>query len=217
MISAIVFDFDGVIVESADIKNQAFVQLFSAFPDHADKITAYLTENAGLSRYEKFRHIYENLLGLPLSKETTNSLDRKFSELVLSEIRRCPFVRGVLPFMEKRAGECPLFVVSATPEPELFSIIRDRGLGHFFEGIYGSPASKTSLLGSVQQKLGSRPDTLLFIGDSLHDYHAATEIGAQFVGRLGPDGRSPFAGLPVMTVKDFEELESIWPFLPQLH
>jgi phosphoglycolate phosphatase len=213
MFSAIVFDFDGVLIESADIKMQAFNALFSRFPAHADKISAYLSENAGVSRYTKFRHVYENLVGLPLSQEMMDSLDHKFSELVSAEIRQCPFVPGVLDFIKKRAPECPLFVVSATPEAELVSITTDRGLAHFFEGIYGAPSLKTSILRSIQQRIGRPPDTLLLIGDSLHDYHAATEVGTRFVGRL--TGTSAFAGLPVVLVKDFEELESIWSCFSQ--
>ncbi len=211
MLSSIVFDFDGVIVESADIKNRAFVTLFEAFPGKIAKIHEYLLENAGLSRYGKFEHIYKNLLELPLSPTTMNSLDRRFSELVSAGIRRCPFVPGVLGFIEKRAGECPLFIVSATPEPELISIAGDRGLTRFFEGIYGSPSLKGSLLRSIQQKIGQPAETLLFIGDSGHDYQAATEAGTRFVGRAADAEQSPFAGLPVVTVKDFDHLESIWP------
>ena len=140
-----------------------------------------------------------------------DSLDRKFSELVSSEIRRCPFVPGALGFIEKRFRECPLFIVSATPERELLAIAGDRGLTRFFDGIYGSPSLKSALLRSIQQKVGKPPETLLFIGDSVHDYHAAAEVGTQFVGRVGTDGPSPFAGLPVVAVRNFEGFESIWP------
>jgi phosphoglycolate phosphatase-like HAD superfamily hydrolase len=135
--------------------------------------------------------------------------------MVFDEIRRCPFVPGVLGFIEKRARECPLFVVSATPESELISITTDRGLAHLFDGIYGSPALKSSILRSIQQRMGSPSDALLFIGDSLHDYHAATEAGTRFVGRFTGHGTSPFAGLPVVLVKDFEELDNIWPCFSQ--
>ncbi len=63
MIKAIIFDLDGVILESADIKTKAFLKLFEAFPKHVDVILDYHVKNMGISRYVKLRHIYNNMLG----------------------------------------------------------------------------------------------------------------------------------------------------------
>ena len=41
MINAIIFDFDGVLVESVDIKTQAFKNLFSFAPNHINDIIEY--------------------------------------------------------------------------------------------------------------------------------------------------------------------------------
>ena len=61
MIKAIIFDFDGVLVESAEIKTEAFRQLFSSFPDKVHEIVEYHKRNMGISRYVKFRYFYENI------------------------------------------------------------------------------------------------------------------------------------------------------------
>src|SRR5262245_7591225 len=144
MFSAIAFDFDGVILESVDIKTHAFAALFDSFPDHNDEILAYHLNNLGVSRYVKFNYIYENILHRPLSESAKDKLDRQFSELISVKIRDCPFVPGIMDFLKKRVHEFPLFVVSATPQPELVSIVRDRNLLHFFRGIYGTPPPKSS-------------------------------------------------------------------------
>ena len=62
MLKAIFFDFDGVIVESAGIKTEAFRKLFSNYPDQVDEIVDYHKANAGISRYDKFDYIYEKIL-----------------------------------------------------------------------------------------------------------------------------------------------------------
>lgn len=54
MIRAIVLDFDGVIVESLDIKTRAFRDLFSDYPQHLDKIMSYHLAHNAISRYIKF-------------------------------------------------------------------------------------------------------------------------------------------------------------------
>src|SRR5262245_1160354 len=98
MIAAIVFDFDGVILESVDVKTRAFAALFETFTGHKESIVAYHLENLGISRYRKFEHIYGNILHMPFSEATKNELDRRFRELIFNEIRNCPFVPGVVRF-----------------------------------------------------------------------------------------------------------------------
>ena len=41
MIKAIIFDFDGVLVESTQIKTEAFRNLFSKWPDKVDEMVRY--------------------------------------------------------------------------------------------------------------------------------------------------------------------------------
>jgi beta-phosphoglucomutase-like phosphatase (HAD superfamily) len=51
-VQAVIFDFDGVIVESMDIKTQAFVELFRDHPEHHETIVRLHLENGGMSRYD---------------------------------------------------------------------------------------------------------------------------------------------------------------------
>lgn len=69
MIKAIIFDFDGVIIESAEIKTDAFRTLFAGYPDMLPEIIAHHQKNSGISRYKKFRYIYEKILGQELSAQ----------------------------------------------------------------------------------------------------------------------------------------------------
>ena len=63
MIKAIIFDFDGVLVESLDIKTRAFAKLFGPEgPDMAKRVVDYHLQNGGVSRYEKFTDIPLNLM-----------------------------------------------------------------------------------------------------------------------------------------------------------
>ena len=62
MIKAIIFDFDGVLVESNHIKTEAFKELFQDYPQHLDEIVKYHVLNGGLSRYIKIQYIYKKRL-----------------------------------------------------------------------------------------------------------------------------------------------------------
>ena len=55
MIEAIIFDFDGVILESADIKTNAFRTLFEKeSPELINKIISYHFKNMGISRFPTY-------------------------------------------------------------------------------------------------------------------------------------------------------------------
>ena len=55
-IKNIFFDFDGVIVDSNEIKSQAFYKLFESYNvTIAKKVLAHHENNIGMSRIDKFR------------------------------------------------------------------------------------------------------------------------------------------------------------------
>lgn len=211
-LSGIVFDFDGVILESVDLKGRAFRRLFSQYPKHVDAIVALHMANGGMSRYEKFRRIYAEFLHLPLTDDDMARLDRELSQIIGEEIEGCRLVEGAAEFLQRRAQEYPLFVVSGTPEREIQTIVARRGLDRFFTGTHGSPTSKEILLERIASRLGTDPARLLFIGDTLLDYRAAVTAGTRFVGRVAPASDNPFPSR-VPTVLHLGELGEKWPVI----
>ena len=207
MPEVLVFDFDGVILESADIKTRAFRELFAAHPDRVDEIVAYHEANAGISRFLKFRHIYGSMLGRPLGPEEERALGERFADLVVEEVIRCPFVPGALEFLQANFREHALFVASGTPESELRRLVEARNLTAYFREVYGSPAGKPAILERILAMTGTPRASLVFVGDGMSDYEAAKAAGVEFIGRARPGGRHPFEGLGVPIVADLFELE----------
>lgn len=213
MIQAIIFDFDGVILESVDLKGRAFSRLFHAWPEHLDAIERLHRDNGGLSRYEKFRRIHEDFLRRPLPDAEVWRLDAEFGEFVGAEILTCPFVPGALEFLERRVIDHRLFVASGAPQDELRTILAARGLSQFFAGAYGSPRSKHAIVREILTELGEAGGETIFIGDARQDYEAAAAAGVPFVGRVAPGSPSPFPGTPVAIVRDLTELNGMWTAL----
>ncbi len=203
----IVFDFDGVILESADIKTRAFHQLFAAHPDKLDAIVAHHEANAGVSRFKKFQHIHRHILGKPLSSEEERMLGERFEALVIDEVTRCQFVPGAMEFLQAHSRTHPLFVASGTPEGELRRIVAARGLAPFFREVYGSPMEKASILERILAVMGVPQASLVFVGDGRSDYEAAKTAGVGFIGRARPGRRHPFDGLEVPLIADLFELD----------
>jgi len=208
MLKLIILDFDGVIVESTDIKTGAFRKLFSSCSEHVDTIVKYHKKHMGVSRYEKFSYIFKNILKRPLSEEKMAELSRRFSALVVEEIKACLLVPGALEFLEKYSKRVKLFIASSTPEEELRYLVKARGLQKYFRGMYGAPSKKSEIVLKIMKEEGVEKKEVLFVGDSAADHTEAEKAGVQFMGRVANLADCPFPE-GVKTIKDLNELGAI--------
>lgn len=192
-IKAIVFDFDGVILQSVDIKTKAFEALFaSEAPEDVARIVAHHLAHGGVSRFEKFRHAYREILKRPLSSEEEIALGRRFNVLVEEAVSVCPWVPGAREFLEARHKQLPLFVASGTPQEELTRIVERRNLKAYFRAVYGTPTKKDVILRSIAAGLRCGANDLLMVGDAMTDHDAARATGAAFVGVETPGSPNIF-------------------------
>lgn len=208
MLKLIILDFDGVIVESANIKTEAFRKLFSDYPEHVNAIVEYHKKHVGVSRYEKFSYIFENILKRPLSEEKMAELSKRFSALVVEEIKACPPVPGALEFLEKYSKRVKLFIASSTPEEELRYLVKARGLQKYFRGMYGAPSKKSEIAWRIMEEEGVGKEEALFVGDSAEDYAGAEKAGIPFLGRVANLADCPFSN-GVKTIRDLNELGAV--------
>lgn len=206
----IILDFDGVILESVEVKTEAFRRLFSFASEHVEEIVKFHRENGGMSRFEKFRYFYRNVLKEPLSDEQYEYLCNRFSELVFDGVLNSPFVPGSIDFLQYFSTKTSLFLVSATPFTELDNILTQRDLHHYFKAIYGSPQPKQECIAEILSDTGCPEDDAIFVGDALNDYKAAKTAGVRFIGRVRPSSTNVFIdkkGVEIV-VSDLEELRS---------
>jgi HAD superfamily hydrolase (TIGR01549 family) len=211
---AVVFDFDGVILESVDVKTRAFVALFDRWPEHADEIRQLHLENTGVSRYEKFVRIHRDILGVPLDDDEKARLGSDFGRLIREEMLSCEFVPGARELLERFAASYRLFVASGTPEDEMREIVSARGLDDFFEAVYGTPASKAEIMRRILTERELNANEVVFVGDALSDYEGARAVDVPFVARVAPGDESIFPGEGVLaTVSDLSELARRWDSL----
>ncbi|MBP9855347.1 MAG: HAD family hydrolase [Candidatus Omnitrophica bacterium] len=209
-IKGIIFDFDGVILETVGVKNQSFYELFRHIPEHVDEIVDYHMANGGLSRFKKFDYIYREILKEPLSPEKSKELGARFGQLCHDGVVNAEFVPGAKEFLEYYYTKSLLFIASATPHEELMGIVKKRNLEKYFTGIYGSPQSKASIAGSILKKHGLNPDEMFFVGDAINDYVGAKEVGVPFIGRVHTMFDNPFKDIKDgIYINDLYELDHL--------
>lgn len=202
------FDFDGVVIESVDVKTAAFAKMFEhEGPEVVAAVVRYHLANGGISRFEKFQHYYKNILRRPLPVEKEKELGQRFSSLVLDEVIKAPYVKGTVEALEQYYRFTPLYIASGTPHDELMDIVIKRKLDKYFKGIFGSPLQKAAILGNVVGMLNVSPEKVVMIGDAMSDYNAAMTAGTCFIGREKPGEEGLFRGKGVEVVSDLRGLD----------
>lgn len=196
---ALIFDFDGVLVESVDVKTRAFAALYAQYGSEVVKqVVSYHLEHGGVSRFEKFGHFHRTFLGKSLSDEEEAGLGERFSRLVEDEVVTSAYVEGAKEFLDTYYQTIPMFVASGTPDAELKRIVARRGMAHYFVSVHGTPASKGEILRGIVERHGYRRERVLMVGDATTDYQGALEAGVQFLARA-VENPGPFpVGTPVL-------------------
>jgi len=184
VLSCIVFDCDGVILESVPIKTRAFARIAEPFGSEAvDKLVLYHKMHGGVSRYKKFEWLYREILGRAITQKELEVLGSRYAEIAFEEVCRCDLVAGVEDVLKRWSSRVPMYVCSGAPHEELNNILQGRGLNRYFAGIYGSPPAKAVLLRNILDLAGVEPATSVMVGDSITDLDAAEAVGTLFYGR----------------------------------
>ena len=202
-----IFDFDGVIVDSVDIKTEAFGEIYSNYGSSiTEKVKNYHIENGGLSRYEKIRYFNEVLLKNYNQYKSKDELVVEFSNLVKTKVIECPEICGATKFLDYlfNCGKM-LTVNSATPSDELIEIIQARNLDNYFRVILGSPKTKLENLQQTIESMKCNVAESIFFGDANTDIHAAESIGMDFIG-LGNLFKDFSSEVLIASLEDFTEL-----------
>lgn len=204
---ALFFDFDGVLVESAKIKTQAFRSLYADYGDDViAQVVTHHGEHEGISRVEKIRYCHKAFLDQDLSDAELEMLAARYSSVVFDAVVECPGVPGGIELLQQNLGTRKMFVVSGTPQTELRDIVQQRGMTHFFEAVCGSPRRKEPIVEELLARFGLAANKCLFIGDAMTDYRAAQATGLDFIGRVSAGNASPFPEGTVV-VSDLTEFE----------
>lgn len=183
-LSAVVFDCDGVLIESNAIKTQAFGQTVKEFGLKAmERLMDYHEENGGISRFKKFEWFYETVVKAPLTDDMMESLCSRFKKLCIDAVIEAPMVAGAQSSLDLLSGKIPLFVASGTPEKELQEVLEKRELTSYFKTICGTPPEKNYLLQQIIVENNLDASTVLMVGDAVTDLKAAEFNHSLFYGR----------------------------------
>ena len=192
----LVFDCDGVLLDSVPAKTQAFARLATPYGPEAEKrFVQFHQSHGGVSRYEKFAWFYREILGREITQAESQAFAEKFKTYCREELSLCREIRGAREVLERWHGQLPLYVCSGAPEAEQREVLSEHDLARYFDGIFGSPPEKALLLQNIVTRAGIAPKQTLMVGDATTDLDAARHAGTLFygVGELLQGGDYPWS------------------------
>ena len=180
-ISVVVFDFDGTLVDSNEIKNRAYYSIFPDDPVVVDVIAEVLTDSSAKSRYEIIAEIYERLASIDSVQLTsTDALVAEYSKHVLDATKNCQPFECTEELLLGLSRHYHLYLSSLTPLEPLGEIVRYKQLSKYFREIFGYPSKKEDTLRHLLKYHSVSQNELLVVGDGESDEESASSIGCSF-------------------------------------
>jgi beta-phosphoglucomutase len=182
-LDAVVFDMDGVLLDSSPIHAAAYLEALGAFPIPAFQYSRL----AGLRTTDGIRQILsEN--GIALAEEQIDSIAAAKSKIALERMVRenpiAPGARAVLEFLSRR---CKLALASSGSAASVNGFLDCNGLRSFFEcvlhsGDIASAKPSPEIFLAAFQRLGIAPEKCAVVEDAVAGIQAARAAGGVAFG-----------------------------------
>ena len=189
MIVAVVFDLDGVLVDSEqvwdEVREQLALERGGRWTEHAQR------DMMGMSAPEWSRYMHE-VVGLPESPE---EIDREVVRRMLARYADGPpWLPGALETVRRVAATWPIALASSSNRPVIDAVLAAGGIAQLFGATVsseevgrGKPAPDVYL--EAAQRLGVAPGACTAVEDSHNGIRSAKAAGMRCVAI--PNGHYP--------------------------
>jgi HAD superfamily hydrolase (TIGR01509 family) len=217
VIRAVVFDLDGVLIDSERLWDQARREVATGHHGHwrADATAAML----GMSSVEWSEYMRDTL-GVDMPPDRI--VDLVVANLLEQYRRRLPLLPGALDAVRRIGRRWPLALASSAGRPVIDTVLAIAGLRHEFQATVaseevprGKPAPDVYL--EAARRLGQPPPACAAVEDSANGIRSALAAGLRVVAIPNRDYSPPasvlaqaqlvIGGLADLTVERVEQLD----------
>lgn len=209
MIEAIIFDMDGVLVDSepihTEIEKRQFILNKLSVSDEEHQSYKGISSEMMWSIIAKNHRVEVPVVAL-IEQNRVESI-RYFSEL-----EEIPVIPGLIPLLEKIQQKKYALGVASSSFPEIIELILTRtGLKKYFQAIVsteeaGKSKPNPDVFLLAAQKLGVNPKNCLVVEDSFNGIAAAHAAYMSCVAYQGPDADPRLQKEADAIVKNYEQL-----------
>lgn len=206
-INNIIFDFDGVILDSHKIKTDAFKIIFKEYGNNISiKAKEFHLKNIGKNRMYKFKYILKNILKKKHFKKDIIKLNKNFSSYCDKKIDKIEPPISLINFLKKNYKRKNFFISTGTPENVIKKIIKKKKLSKYFKKVYGSPKTKIEHIKKIIKDQNNKNKTI-FIGDSKIDYLSSKKAGIKFLLKINSESINLKFNTKVSKIYNFKNFE----------
>jgi len=189
MIRCVVFDFDGTLVVSNQIKRQTVLDIAKMHNEEAlmvDILNAHPGDRHSI--FDLFVERSAKGIAAGSGSSLSAAMVTEYTDLCEQAITGCPEVPGASDLLARLESlEVLKALNSATPTKALYPILRRRGWLGKFELMLGGPSTKAENLGAIAAEFRLEQREILMVGDKRVDQIGAAEFGCHFVALVRPD------------------------------
>ena len=178
-----VFDCDGVVLNSNVVKTEAYFRTaknLGATDVQAQALVDYHVKLGGISRYYKFDWYVREVLKKPVTDAAIKALLDGFSQELTVGLMQCNLAKGIFDLREATPN-AKWSILSGGDQQEIRALFAKRKIAHLFDGgLFGSPDNKDEVL-AREKSNGNLQFPALFLGDAKYDFEAASHAGLDFI------------------------------------
>lgn len=178
----LIFDFDGVILNSNLVKTEAFKKISESFGyDNSKKLLDYHLQNGGVSRFKKIRWFVENILEKN-DDILINELVHSYGLEVSNKLLECELRTDLLKLKKNLQGTF-WSIASGGLEEEIITYLQKKSFLKIFDsGVYGSPTTKMEIIKNIKANGQEKYENQwVLIGDSIYDFKCAKSNDINFI------------------------------------
>jgi HAD superfamily hydrolase (TIGR01549 family) len=200
-----VFDFDGVIIDSTEVKIDEYRNLFSQFTKNKTTLNEIINiyrNSAGIPRETTLKKVFKDVLDKTISNHEVENLSLDFSKKIFRRLEAIEPVKGFLEYLtiHKKINK---HIISGAPNSDVSYLIKKLNLSKYFKSIKGGPLNKKNEIINISKLAKIKAKDIVYFGDQKNDYIAAKSAG---VGFIGINAGSNLDMIKCKKFSDFEKL-----------
>ena len=175
-IDLVVFDCDGVLLDTMPAKIEAFRRWVpEAHAEYREAFMDYIMTGFGRSRAYHMAYFYRELVKQEPDPVFLEAEIQRFTDICEPLCEDAPWRVGSLEFVAAcAAAGVRRYVLSGTPQQQLEEMLLSSGASDWFEVIIGSPPGKPQSMERILKERGTSADRAVGMGDANAERRSCT-------------------------------------------
>ena len=177
-----IFDFDGTLVLSNEIKKEGFFECIKGFKNGKEILENIMKADKNIDRFKIFKIFTEKFCNNPdKNNKVYENLLKDYEIYTVNEIIKLSPIIGSIELLNTLKNlEKNLYINSATPYDPLLKTLDGRKITHYFDAIFGVENNKKENIRKIKNHSSSDKKSMIMIGDGKDDMNAAEEFDIDF-------------------------------------